>query len=178
MWENIFGGRNKTRLNTVYKRILFEIIHAYSHYRYNTNIDLHNIIHYIAYLVMICLLYLFKYLTKKPLTNIQYLILYALFIIDIGINICINGMFQVISGTAIILYILNIYIRQIPPVLFPTYTDIVYTIIISIFILGNEIVNCDSMIKFQNLPYHIIVEIVLFILLYLYTEFFIVSYKH
>lgn len=159
--------------------LLFELAHTFSHIRHIDTKIQSNMIHFIVYLIGLNLIFTIQYLSKQKY-NLWYLLL-IIIIIDLYIWIYIRDIYMIISGLFIMIFIITSSYHFLPDFFKKKMTFLLFTAFILLLVLYNESINCDKMIKFKNLPYHAITEIIGLILFtslsYLFVKWDINSFK-
>ena len=145
--------------------LIFEIWHAISHAIHLPNINYMRIIHYLFYLIIASFVYYIY--DHKPdkffnLPIITYLVIVFAIFIDTYLLFWIKGGYSVISGILLFAIVLISFWSLLPINLKNHCFTLLGLILLGIVLFINEYYNCEKMLSLLPLPYHALVEIVVF----------------
>ena len=153
--------------------LLFELFHTLSHFIHIKGKFLYTSIHINGFLINLSLLhFLYRYTNKLP--NIYYIIFLLLILLcDIYFFFNFSFIYFVLTQFILLVAILFYYYNFLP-------TNVQYNlkiILVSIFIIYiafiNEKINCKNMLKlYPNFPFHMIIEMLGIIPIYLLSYTF------
>lgn len=144
--------------------LCFELFHVFSHTIHIKGHIQTNIIHILAYLVNITLFYL---LTKYSYPSSVFLFFcFTIILFDIYAVFFMNVIYQIISQIVLLSFILTYYTSTIKK--YVNQNAIMLFLVLGILLIVNEKYNCHTMqIFYPDFPYHIFIEIIIFVIFYL-----------
>ena len=151
--------------------IVFEILHALSHYGNYENMD--TAVHMSSYFLLLSLFLALRSISGKELSNVQGAILLILLCIDIYIFLKIKGFYMVLSLILIHLLLIFFYYDYMPAPVRNYLPYIVLLILLVTILFVNEAINCKKMMAWKVFPYHAVIESFGFLVFYFYTEMFL-----
>jgi hypothetical protein len=173
-----------TKSNNIHSKLfllsilIFTLVHTYSHYTHENNNLQFLLVHFSAILFSILLLNILYQKTKIVPSDRFIYIMICLYIFDIYlVNNNYSNIYSITSFIIILLVIMSYYYSHLSSNLkHNIYIIIIVTIITLIFQI-NEIYNCKKMLEiYPNFPYHVIVEILTSISIYiLCSSFYILN---
>ena len=140
---------------------LFELCHSISHaIHISGNGDIQkNTIHYLGYFMAFTTLYAILYLSKSNLTYLQIFIILIAIIIDQISYKTQNTFAMFTTGILLFSIIIIIEYNKLPQQFKDGLLFLIPGIIIIWILFYNESKNCKKMLKWKNLPYHVLIEI-------------------
>ncbi len=145
--------------------LIFEIWHAISHAIHLPNINYMRIIHYLFYLIIASFVYYIYDHNPNNFINLPfyiYLVILLALIIDTYLLFWIQGGYSVISGILLFVIILISFWGLLPNNIKLKAPVLLFLIFLGIILFINEYYNCERMMSIIPLPYHALVEIVVF----------------
>jgi len=139
--------------------LLFEVFHTFSHIIHIAGNLQVNITHTLSYLINFSFVYFIINYTKYY-PSFPAIILYLLLIcFDIYAFTHLNIAFFILSQGILFISVLLYYYSMLPKILKARFPLLVVLIIFIVFLVLNEIYNCDTMLQFnQDIPYHVMNE--------------------
>lgn len=153
--------------------LVFELFHAYSHYKHIPGTIQINITHLLAYFMNFAFLFLF-YKTTNHFPN-ECFLLWLLFLVSIDLYLVYNYSFiyYLISMSLIYISLLFYYYSYLPKEVQTNIYYIIFMIALIILLFINEKKNCKkNLAKYPNFPFHIIIEFNGLILFYIICNTF------
>lgn len=142
----------------------FEAWHTFSHMKHVEGNIQTNVVHILAYFMEFATLYAILYLSNNYLSNFVSFLLVSAIIIDVYIFVYVKGVWTVLSGL-VVFAVIVFGNYGLLPICFKEYVPYLITGLILLFaLIANETYNCEKMMIYKNLPYHVAIEIVGFVL--------------
>lgn len=142
----------------------FEAWHTFSHMKHVEGNIQTNIIHILAYFMGFATLYAILYLSKNDLSKFSSFLLVSAIIIDVYFFVYVKGVWSVLSGLVVFAVIVFGNYGLLPN-FFKEYVPYLITgVILLSIVIANEAYNCEKMMIYKNLPYHVAIEIIGFAL--------------
>lgn len=144
--------------------VLFELWHAYSHYKHISNSVQMYVIHLLTYIITFTTLYVIN----SPWTLYQLIPIITIIIIDILMLLNKKHAISVITGVAVFVIACIVNLDYFPHAIKEIYLLLSGLIVLGIIMFINEIYNCKAMLQYYHAP-HILVEMVVVIFLSLFA---------
>jgi len=142
---------------------IFEAWHTYSHMKHLSGEYQKDVVHVLGYLLSITTLLAIYSLSKKKLSSMPILtmiLLLCVVMFDIYAVIEMKGIYSLLSGLMILVVVIITHLHLFPSS-FKRLTKWLFPGIILLgILLVNESYQCEKMMSFKQLPYHVLVEVV------------------
>lgn len=174
--------------------LLFEAWHAFSHFYHFKEEEHHNkqayIAHFLFYAIILSTLFALHHLSRSRRSlsrqsielfngNKFYLYTFILLIfIDLYFIWKFRGLFMMLSGFTILLFVYYTHFHLIPGSLRKYMYAMIILLLVLIILVVNESLFCDRMMEKMQFPYHIFVEFIGTILFTLLCIFYLFIFQY
>lgn len=144
---------------TILSYFFFEFAHSIYHAVHFNKAIQTNSIHVLFYIICFRTFITYRNFTKINLNWYQTVGLFFIILTDLYMFFYIGGFWVVFSGISILFYITSMYYYEFPQIYIRKYKSFIIGTVLLISFLANEILHCEYMLNFAQLPYHILIEI-------------------
>jgi len=151
----------------IFSIFCFQLFHSFSHMVHIQGNIQTNVVHTLAYFVNISLLYLLYHYTHT-LPNYSFMIFLGFVVcFDIYSLFYLSTFYYVFSQAILLVSLLVYYYALLPKMIQMNMYKIILAIAVAILLFLNENLNCERMLSYSKLPYHILPEMSLIVVFYL-----------
>lgn len=143
---------------------LFEAWHAFSHIKHIAGNIQANVVHILGYMMSFATLYAILYLSKGTLSSLLLIIISLTILLDIYIWIYVKGVWTVFTGLLVFAVIVFGNYDKLPPFFNICIPYLIVGLLLLFGLFIHETYNCERMMRYKVLPYHVAIEILGFIL--------------
>ena len=134
---------------------LFELWHTWSHSIHVQGMLQLNVVHGLAYLVNLCLLWFLYDISNQPPSCIALLLLITIVLLDLY-SFCFLPFLYYLSTQLLLLFVLLLLYHHLVPVAY--FSALAILILVLVLFIVNESMHCKDMLKYHAFPYHILIE--------------------
>jgi hypothetical protein len=142
----------------------FEAWLAFSHVKHIPGTLETDVVHALSYSMTLATLDAILFLSGRRLSTSTLSILCLLFCVDLYIWFYVKGLWTVVSGLTIFAVVVFGNYKKLPSFFRSRVSCLASGLLLLLLLLANETRNCESMMRFKVLPYHVLVEILGFVL--------------
>lgn len=151
----------------------FEAWHAFSHAKHIAGTVEQDVVHALSYTMTLATLNAILFLSGSRLSTSAMLLGCLFFCFDLYIWLYVKGLWSVVSGLTFFAIVVFGNYDELPSFFKSWVPYLALGLLLLLGLLANETRNCESMMRFKVLPYHVIVEILGFVLFVSLSALFI-----
>lgn len=139
---------------------LFEAWHTYSHARHVVGTTQANVVHVLAYAMAFATLNSILALSGGGLSGTARAAIIAAVVVDLVVWARVGGFWTVLSGLTVFSVVVVSNYDRLPLFFRANVPYLIAGILLLFGLVVNEARNCEAMMRFKALPYHLAVEVV------------------
>lgn len=143
---------------------LFEAWHAFSHIKHIAGNVQTNVVHVLGYIMSFATLYAIIHLSKGTLSTLVLAIICLAILLDIYVWIYVKSVWTVFTGLLVFAVVVFGNYDKLPQSFKVCIPYLIVGLLLLFGLFINETYNCERMMRYKVLPYHVLIEILGFIL--------------